>query len=68
MTIDEETSIDEKLANYRDYDVDIEDISKKKTKVIKKISIGTSSKDLVLSHQKEGCVLQLFCRYLSYHA
>ena len=53
MTIDEETSIDEKLANYRDYDVDIEDISKKKTKVIKKISIGTSSKDLVSYRTKK---------------
>ena len=53
MTVDEESSIDEQLANYQDYDVDIEDISKKKTKIIKKISIGTSSKDLVSYRTKK---------------
>lgn len=53
MTIDTDTAIDEKLEIYQGHKVDIEDISKKKTKVIKKISIGTSSKDLVSYRTKK---------------
>ena len=53
MTLDLENSIDDQLSQYEKFDVDIEDISKKKTKTIKKISIGTSSKDLISYRTKK---------------
>lgn len=45
MTISKDDNIDEKISTYSN--VNIEDISKKKSKTIKKISIGMSSKDMV---------------------
>lgn len=53
MTIEDDETVKGKLQEYTNHEVDIEDISKKKTKVIKKISIGTSSKDLVSYRTKK---------------
>lgn len=45
LTINDSDDIEAKTSNYSN--VDIEDISKKRSKIIKKISIGTSTKDMV---------------------
>ena len=51
LTLQEEDDIDSKLKQYGNYHV--EDISKKKSKQIKKISIGTCSKDLISYRSKK---------------
>ena len=53
LTLAENNSIDSKLNDYQNNIIDIEDISKKKNKIIKKISIGTSTKDLVSYRTKK---------------
>lgn len=59
LTIGKDDNIEEKTAKYDN--VDIEDISKKKGKVIKKISIGTSTKDMVSYRcKKKGAFYNCF--------
>lgn len=59
LTIGENDNIDEKTAKYNN--VDIEDISKKKGKVIQKFSIGTSTKDMVSYRcKKKGAFYNCF--------
>ena len=59
MTLSEENEIDERLKSYDIYEV--EDISKRKNKIVKKISIGTSSKDLVSYRcKKKGAFYNCF--------
>ena len=59
LTLDNEDDHKVKLAHYDN--VDIEDISKKKNKIIKKISIGTSSKDLISYRcKKKGAFYNCF--------
>lgn len=53
MTLNSEDELDEEIKKYNEEVVDIEDISKKKNKLIKKISIGTSTKDLVSYRTKK---------------
>lgn len=45
LTINSDDDIESKVSKYKN--VDIEDISKKRSKIIKKISIGTSTKDMI---------------------
>jgi TATA-box binding protein (TBP) (component of TFIID and TFIIIB) len=59
MTLNEPNNIDSKLREYEN--VDIEDISKKRNKIIKKISIGISSKDMVSYRcKKKGAFYNCF--------
>ena len=59
MTLNEENEIDERLKPYDIFEV--EDISKRKNKIVKKISIGTSSKDLVSYRcKKKGAFYNCF--------
>ena len=59
MTLETHDEIDEELKKYTLYD--IEDISKKKNKIVKKISIGTSTKDLVSYRcKKKGAFYNCF--------
>lgn len=53
ITLNDPNEINEKISEYNDHFIDIEDISKKKNKIIKKISIGTSSKDLISYRTKK---------------
>jgi TATA-box binding protein (TBP) (component of TFIID and TFIIIB) len=59
MTLNTENDIDDNLHNADIYD--IEDISKRKNKIVKKISIGISSKDLVSYRcKKKGAFYNCF--------
>lgn len=59
MTLKEPEIIDSNLREYEN--VDIEDISKKRSKIIKKISIGISSKDMVSYRcKKKGAFYNCF--------
>jgi hypothetical protein len=59
MTLDTQDQIDRHLEKYNVCDV--EDISKKKNKIVKKISIGTSTKDLVSYRcKKKGAFYNCF--------
>lgn len=59
MTIEDNDNIEERISKYEN--VDIEDISKKRNKIIKKISIGTSSKDMVSYRcKKKGAFYNCF--------
>jgi hypothetical protein len=59
MTLDDEDDITCKLLKYPVYN--IEDISKKKNKIVKKISIGISSKDMVSYRcKKKGAFYNCF--------
>ena len=59
MTLNTDDEIDLHLKNYSSYE--IEDISKKKNKIVKKISIGTSTKDLVSYRcKKKGAFYNCF--------
>jgi len=59
MTIEDNDNLEEKVNKYEN--VDIEDISKKRNKIIKKISIGTSTKDMVSYRcKKKGAFYNCF--------
>lgn len=59
MTIEDNDNIEEQVSKYEN--VDIEDISKKRNKIIKKISIGTSSKDMISYRcKKKGAFYNCF--------
>jgi TATA-box binding protein (TBP) (component of TFIID and TFIIIB) len=72
LTLQTSDEIDENIASEKNagMPVDVEDISKKKNKIIHKISIGTSSKDLVSYRTKKkgafyNCFVIIF--RLNYH-
>lgn len=59
MTLDTQDEVDGHLEKYSTFD--IEDISKKKNKIVKKISIGTSTKDLISYRcKKKGAFYNCF--------
>ena len=59
MTLESHDEVDSRMSEYTNCDV--EDISKKKNKIVKKISIGTSTKDLVSYRcKKKGAFYNCF--------